>query len=241
MTIVKGALLTTGKAKAVYATDDPNVLWLHSLNQATALNGKQKAEISDKGRLTTQISQQLFRFLKSQGIVTHFQQAVGERDVLVTALDMLPIEVVIRNYAAGHFATRYSVPMLTPLSPTVQEYYFKNDALDDPPLNQSQIFALDLATPSQLTQIEAVSQTVNRQLGQLFEAVGITLIDFKLEFGLDATGALTLGDELSPDNMRLIDQATGQSLDKDVFRQGTGDLRDGYTTVLHRLTTYLGE
>jgi Phosphoribosylaminoimidazolesuccinocarboxamide (SAICAR) synthase len=108
-------------------------------------------------------------------------------------------------------------------------------------LNQSQIFALDLATPSQLTQIEAVAQTVNRQLGQLFEAVGITLIDFKLEFGLDATGALTLGDELSPDNMRLIDQATGQSLDKDVFRQGTGDLRDGYTTVLHRLTTYLGE
>jgi len=241
MTVTKGELLAEGKAKAVYATNDAAVLWLHSLDQATALNGKQKAEITDKGRLTTQISQLLFQYLNNQGLQTHFIEALGETDMLVKKLQMLPVEVVIRNYAAGHFATRYNVPMLQPLTPIVQEYYYKNDALDDPALNQSQIFALNLATPAQIAFMDEQALKINDLLQQLFAQIGIQFIDFKIEFGVDGTGMLMLGDELSPDNMRLIDIETGASLDKDVFRQGTGDLREGYRIVLQRLAEKLGE
>jgi phosphoribosylaminoimidazole-succinocarboxamide synthase len=241
--ITQEALLTTGKAKAVFATSDPNILWLHSLDQATALNGKQKEHIPDKGRLTTQISGVLFDYLNQAGIKTHYLSAVDATDILVTKLTMLPVEVVVRNYAAGHFASRFDVEPMTPLVPVVEEYYYKRDDLDDPALNASQAVALKLATPAQLASITEITARVNQLLAEKFKAIGITLVDFKIEFGLDAQGQLVLGDELSPDNMRLIDDATGKSLDKDVFRRGEGDLRAGYEIVLHRLneTTTKGE
>ena len=130
---------------------------------------------------------------------------------------------------------------MTPLVPVVNEYYYKRDDLDDPALNASQAVALKLATPAQLAEISDITARVNQLLTEKFKTIGITLLDFKIEFGLDDQGALVLGDELSPDNMRLIDDATGASLDKDVFRRGEGDLRDGYEIVLHRLNETKGE
>lgn len=239
--ITQETLLTTGKAKAVYETSNPKILWLHSLDQATALNGKQKEHIPDKGRLTTQISGLLFEMLNQAGIKTHYLSPVDETDILVARLTMLPIEVVVRNFAAGHFASRFDVEPMTPLVPVVNEYYYKRDDLDDPALNASQAVALKLATPAQLAEISDITARVNQLLTEKFKTIGITLLDFKIEFGLDDQGALVLGDELSPDNMRLIDDATGASLDKDVFRRGEGDLRDGYEIVLHRLNETKGE
>lgn len=235
----KTTLLYTGKAKNVYLTTDPEVLWVEYTNQATALNGKRKAQIANKGALNSAISDLLFKYLTRQKLENHYIGQITPTVQLVKRVQILPIEVVIRNYAAGHFVTKYNAPAMQKLVPSVHEFYFKDDALDDPFMNDEQIQALSIATAAELQTMRAIADQVNQLLTQVFANVGIKLIDFKLEFGYTGDHKLILADELSPDNMRLIDIKTGDSLDKDVFRQKLGDVTVGYQIVLERLQQLL--
>ncbi|MCM0583397.1 phosphoribosylaminoimidazolesuccinocarboxamide synthase [Weissella diestrammenae] len=235
--IEQGDLLITGKAKAVYATSDPEVIWLHHLDQATALNGKKKSKIVGKAYYTNAISSFLFTYLSQHHVPNHFIQQLSDTDSLVKRLEMIKVEIVTRNFAAGSFQRKYDVPQMQPLKPIVQEFYLKNDALDDPSLNASQMIALGLANETEIQAFQQIAQQVNTHLVELFDQIGIDLVDFKIELGYDAQHNLLLADELSPDNMRLVDRQTHQSLDKDVFRQNTGDLTTVYAEILDRLKT----
>ncbi len=232
-------LLYTGKAKQLFQTSDPQVVHIHYMDQATALNGKVKEQIEGKGQLTSHISALLFNYLTDQGIENHFLEELDNGDALVKKVAIVPLEVVTRNYSAGHFASRFAVAMHQPLKPAVHEFYFKSDKLDDPFINDEQIVALKIADPNTIADMKQQAEAINQKLSQLFNEIGIDLIDFKVEFGFTSAGKLLLADELSPDNMRLVDQQNGKSLDKDVFRQKTGDVRIGYQTVLMRLTNKL--
>ena len=234
-TVTRGALQYTGKAKQVYTTDDPNILWVHYLDQATALNGKVKETINGKGELNSAISQLLFNYLTENGIENHYLGSISKTDELITSLNILPIEVVTRNYASGHFVSKFDAVAMQQLSPIVQEFYYKSDALDDPFMNDSQIIALGYATSDELSKLRYESLMINQRLTELFQKANIQLIDFKLEFGRTKNGDILLADELSPDNMRLVDITTGNSLDKDVFRKHSGDVTVGYHEVLTRL------
>lgn len=234
-TVTRGELKYQGKAKQVYFTDNPTILWVHYMDQATALNGKVHENIPEKGQLNSAISHTLFEHLTRQGIENHYLSSVSETDELDLALEILPIEVVTRNYASGHFVSKFNATPMQKLTPVVQEFYYKSDELDDPFMNDSQILALGFATLSELTKLRAYAQEVNQALTEIFDEININLVDFKLEYGRDSEGKLILADELSPDNMRLVDQKTGKSLDKDVFRKHAGDVTVGYRDVLSRL------
>lgn len=160
---------------------------------------------------------------------------ISETDELVEKLDIIPVEVVVRNFASGHFVSRFGVASMTELTPIVQEFYYKSDALDDPFINDSQLIALHYATAEEIKSLRLKSAEINDILRRRFAEINIELIDFKLEFGRRADGNMILADELSPDNMRLVDKTSGQSLDKDIFRQHKGDLTVGYREVLQRL------
>ncbi|MCT4395538.1 phosphoribosylaminoimidazolesuccinocarboxamide synthase [Periweissella beninensis] len=231
----KQTLLYEGKAKQVYSTNEPNILWVHFMDQVTALNGKRKTQIAQKGQLASAISDYLFNYLTDKGIANHYLKKVGPVDQLVKKVKILPLEVVVRNLAAGHFVTKYGVPMHQKLTATIHEFYLKNDELDDPFMNDEQIMALNLATKAEIATLKAQADLVNQYLTTLFKEINIELVDFKLEFGYDETQTLILADELSPDNMRLLDMTTHASLDKDVFRQQSGDMTSGYQIVLDRL------
>lgn len=234
-TITRGDLKYQGKAKSVYWTNQADILWLHDTNQATALNGKVHENISDKGRLNSAISYLLFKHLQQHGVITHYLKHISETDELVEKLDIIPVEVVVRNFASGHFVSRFGVASMTALTPIVQEFYFKSDALDDPFINDSQLIALHNATAEEIKSLRLKSAKINDILRRRFAEINIELIDFKLEFGRRTDGDMILADELSPDNMRLVDKTSGQSLDKDIFRQNKGDLTVGYREVLKRL------
>ncbi|CAK1247155.1 Phosphoribosylaminoimidazole-succinocarboxamide synthase (PurC) [Fructobacillus cardui] len=233
--LTRGDLLYEGKAKQVFATNDPSIIWLHYMDQVTALNGKVKEEYSGKGELNSSISNLLFTYLSDQGLQHHWLGSISATDELVKKVDIIPLEVVTRNYTAGHFVSRFGVEPMQQLSPRVQELYYKSDELDDPFMNDSQAVSLLFASEADLKTVYGLADQVNELLVALFNKIDITLIDYKLEFGRLADGQIILADELSPDNMRLVDQKTGKSLDKDVFRQKQGDLRVGYQDVLQRL------
>ncbi|KAA8371049.1 phosphoribosylaminoimidazolesuccinocarboxamide synthase [Leuconostoc carnosum] len=235
-TIEQGELKYTGKAKEVYTTNDPDILWIHYLDQATAKNGKEKEQIDGKGQLNSAISQLLFDYLTQQNIKNHYLLSISKTDELVQALEILPIEVVTRNYASGHFVSKFQVTPMKKLTPIVQEFYYKSDALDDPFINDSQILALGYAVSDELIYLRQEAQQIDQLLSHLFSTINIQLIDFKLEFGRTASGSIILADELSPDNMRLVDLTTGDSLDKDIFREHKGDMTVGYHEVLDRLS-----
>ncbi|CAK1240432.1 phosphoribosylaminoimidazolesuccinocarboxamide synthase [Fructobacillus evanidus] len=233
--LTRGDLLYEGKAKQVFATNDPAIIWMHYMDQVTALNGKVKEEYSGKGELNSSISNLLFTYLSDQGLQHHWLGSISATDELVKKVDIIPLEVVTRNYTAGHFVSRFGVEPMQKLSPRVQELYYKSDELDDPFMNDSQAVSLKFASEADLKTVYGLADQVNELLVALFNKIDITLIDYKLEFGRLADGQIILADELSPDNMRLVDQKTGKSLDKDVFRQKQGDLRVGYQDVLQRL------
>ncbi|WP_461212999.1 phosphoribosylaminoimidazolesuccinocarboxamide synthase [Lacticaseibacillus sp. GG6-2] len=231
----KTALLYTGKAKQMYATDDPDVLWVEYMDQATALNGKKKVQIQGKGVLNRQISTKLFEELNQTGLPTHYIKTIGDTTMLVKKCAMIPLEAVVRNFASGSFERKFQVEHLRPLVPAVHEFFYKSDALDDPFINDEQAIALGYVDKATIKAIHDLSDQVNRYLKQRFDQIGIDLVDFKLEFGRLSDGTLVLADELSPDNMRLVDQTTGDSLDKDVFRKDLAPLTDVYADVLARL------
>lgn len=233
--IKKQDLLYQGKAKEMYTTNDPDILWVHYMDQVTALNGKKKVQMKDKGKTNCAISARLFTELREQGIVNHFIEQLSPTDQLVQKVQIIPLETVVRNYASGSFVKRYQTEYLQKFDQPVIEFFYKSDELDDPFLNDDDALALGAATREQMAQIRQLALKVNRHLRQIFAKMNVLLVDFKLEFGLTAAGDVILADELSPDNCRLVDLDTKQSLDKDVFRKGLGEMVPVYEEILQRL------
>lgn len=232
---MKGQLLYEGKAKRLYATDKEDVLFVEYKNSATAFNGQKKAEIEGKGVLNNRISTIIFEKLKEKGIESHFIERISDNEQLVKKVDIIPIEVVVRNIAAGSLAKRIGVEEGTPLKRAIVEFYYKNDDLGDPFINNDHIEILNLATKEEVEQIYQLGLKVNDVLKTLFEDIDVILVDFKLEFGRDKDGNVLLADEISPDTCRLWDAKTKQKLDKDVFRRDIGNLVEVYEIILSRL------
>ncbi|MFZ7942618.1 MULTISPECIES: phosphoribosylaminoimidazolesuccinocarboxamide synthase [Bacillaceae] len=228
-------LLYEGKAKRIYKTDEENVVLVQYKDSATAFNGEKKAEITGKGRLNNEITSLLFLKLKEKGIESHFIQKVSETEQLVKRVTIIPLEVVVRNVAAGSFSKRLGIEEGTPLSAPIVEFYLKDDALGDPLLTVDHILELKAATVEEITILREKALEVDAVLSSFFAELGINLIDFKLEFGKDEQGQILLADEISPDTCRLWDQQTNEKLDKDVFRRDLGSLTEAYESILTRL------
>lgn len=231
----KGQLLYEGKAKRLYATEDSNILFVEYKDSATAFNGEKKEEIAGKGVLNNRITTLIFEKLKSNGIASHFVKRISDHEQLVRKVEIIPIELVVRNIAAGSLAKRLGLEEGTPLKRPIVEYYYKNDDLGDPHISTEHIDVLGIATPEEVQALYNGGLRVNEVLRPLFAEIGVELIDFKLEFGRDAEGNVLLADEISPDTCRLWDAKTKQKLDKDVFRRNLGSLTEVYEIILTRL------
>ena len=231
----KGQLLYEGKAKRLYATEDSNILFVEYKDSATAFNGEKKEEIAGKGVLNNRITTLIFEKLQSNGIVSHFVKRISDHEQLVRKVEIIPIELVVRNIAAGSLANRLGLEEGTSLKRPIVEYYYKNDDLGDPHISTEHIDVLGIATPEEVQALYDGGLRVNEVLRPLFAEVGVELIDFKLEFGRDAEGNVLLADEISPDTCRLWDAKTKQKLDKDVFRRNLGSLTEVYEIILTRL------
>lgn len=237
----KEKLLYEGKAKRVYETKDPGLLIVSYKDDATAFNGLKKGSISGKGVINNHMSNLLMKRLEKRGIPTHFVKELSSRDTLVKRVSIVPLEVIVRNRAAGSFSQRYGVEEGFLFQSPTLEFSYKNDALGDPLLNTSHALALGLATGVELETIKRYSLAVNQELKAIWEKCGITLVDFKLEFGRDPQGSVLLADEISPDTCRLWDTSTGEKLDKDRFRRDLGKVEEAYEEVMKRLETEYSE
>jgi len=231
----KGQLLYEGKAKRLYTTEDSNILFVEYKDSATAFNGEKKEEIAGKGVLNNRITTLIFEKLKSDGIASHFVKRISDHEQLVRKVEIIPIELVVRNIAAGSLAKRLGLEEGTPLKRPIVEYYYKNDDLGDPHISTEHIDVLGIATPEEVQALYDGGLRVNEVLRPLFAEIGVELIDFKLEFGRDVEGNVLLADEISPDTCRLWDAKTKQKLDKDVFRRNLGSLTEVYEIILTRL------
>jgi phosphoribosylaminoimidazole-succinocarboxamide synthase len=227
-----------GKAKKVFKTDDPELFIVDYKDDATAFNGLKKGTITGKGVINNRVSNYLMKMLEKEGIPTHLVEEISERETVVKKVTIVPLEVIIRNKAAGSFSKRFGVAEGTELANPSLEYSYKNDELGDPMINDSHILALRLATKEDLETISAMAFKINSALCTFFKGVGIELIDFKLEFGKTSDGKIILADEISPDTCRLWDINTHEKLDKDRFRRDLGNVEGAYHEILKRL---LGE
>lgn len=237
----KGELLYEGKAKRLFKTDQEGILWVEYTDQATAFNGEKKDQLAGKGQLNNQISSLIFEWLSSQGIANHLVEKISDTEQLVHQVQIVPLEVVVRNVAAGSLSKRLGIEEGEVLPRPVLEFYYKDDALGDPLINIDHIQMLALATDAELDEIRKQALRVNEALTGFFSEMGITLVDYKLEFGRDTDGEILLSDEVSPDTCRLWDQSTGNKLDKDVFRRDLGDLIPVYQEVHARLQEKLAK
>lgn len=231
----KRDLLYEGKAKRMYCTTKEEVIWIEYLDQATALNGVMKDEIVGKAELNNQITSKLFNYLNTQGIENHFIKQLSKNEQLVRKLNIVPLEVVVRNVSAGSFSKRLAIPEGQRLSQPIVEFYYKNDQLDDPFINDEHILFLKVATMTEIVELKKQAKRVNDALVPLFQQIGLQLIDFKLEFGKTSDGTILLGDEISPDTCRLWDIETKAHMDKDVYRRKIGEIVPVYQEVLNRL------
>ncbi|MDY4509989.1 phosphoribosylaminoimidazolesuccinocarboxamide synthase [Streptococcus hyovaginalis] len=231
---MKRELIYSGKAKDIYSTDDDNVIISVYKDQATMLNGARKEEVKGKGILNNRISSFIFEKLNATGVATHFIEQLSDTEQLNKKVDIIPLEVVLRNVTAGSFSKRFGVEEGLELATPIVEFYYKNDDLDDPFINDEHVAFLDLASAEDLAYIKAETRKINDFLKDLFAQIDLRLVDFKLEFGYDKDGHILLADEFSPDNCRLWD-AEGNHLDKDVFRRNLGSLTDVYELVLAKL------
>jgi phosphoribosylaminoimidazole-succinocarboxamide synthase len=231
----KGTLLYEGKAKQIFSTSDEEVVWIQYKNSATAFNGEKKADIDGKGVLNNKISSLLFSKLAQKGIDSHFIKQLSDYEQLVRRVEIIPIEVVVRNVMAGSLSKRLGVEEGTPLPKPIIEFYYKNDDLGDPLITDDHIDYLEIATWEERAELREKAIQVNEVLQGIFKDAGVLLVDFKLEFGKDRSGKILLGDEISPDTCRLWDEDTRQKLDKDVFRRNLGSLTEVYSIILERL------
>ena len=231
--------LYEGKAKIIYATANSEVLITYFKDDATAFNAQKKGQITNKGVVNCKVTAYLYALLERQGVATHLIEQTGERKLEVKRVDIIPLEVVVRNIAAGSLCKQTGIALGTRLSPPLVEFYYKNDDLGDPLLTRDRIAAMRITSPTQLDQLVDKAQTVNSVLTEFFASCNITLVDFKLEFGIDADGTLLLADEISPDTCRLWDMAEPDQrkrvMDKDRFRQDLGSVAEGYQAVLERI------
>ncbi len=227
--------LYEGKAKQIFATDNPDELLVYYKDDATAFNGEKKGTIQDKGVLNNKISTFFFDMLGKAGIPHHLVKRLSDREMLVKTLKILPVEVVVRNIAAGSLAKRLGLEEGTKMAKTVLEFYYKDDELGDPMINDYHIAAMNLATPEQMQKVSEYALKTNEILSAHLKEKGLELIDFKLEFGLHKDEVI-LGDEISPDTCRFWDSKTGEKMDKDRFRRDLGNVEEAYKEVLYRLT-----
>ncbi len=230
----KAEQLYEGKAKKVFRTDNPDYVIVDYKDDATAFNGLKKGTIVGKGVVNNKVSNHMLAMLGKNGIPTHFVKEISDRETLVKAVEIVPVEVIVRNIAAGSLSKRLGIPEGTKLKQPVLEYSYKNDELGDPMINNYHIYAMGLATPEEMEKIAEYSFRVNDVMTVYLKEIGIELIDFKLEFGR-FHGEILLADEISPDTCRFWDTKTGKKLDKDRFRQDLGDVEDAYQEVLYRL------
>ncbi len=227
--------LYEGKAKKVFATDDPNLVIVAYKDDATALDGLKKGTISGKGVVNNRMANFLMQILEKNGVPTHFVEELSERDTLVKKVSIVPLEVIIRNISAGSFAKRYGVEEGIVFDEPTIEFSYKNDDLHDPLLNEYHALALKLATKAEIETIKNMAFTVNRVLKEYFLGLGVKLVDFKLEFGKTADGTIVLADEISPDTCRFWDAKTNEKLDKDRFRRDMGGVEDAYNEMMRRV------
>lgn len=226
--------LYEGKSKIVYAGEAPGTCIIRYKDTATAGNGAKKEDLPGKGKLNAEISNYIYQYLMDNGVKTHLLRVIDDTTVLVKQAEIVMVEVIVRNVAAGSFSKKYGVPEGTALKNTVVEFSLKSDELGDPMINDCQITALGVATQAELDELRAMSLRIDELMTALFAKAGIKLIDFKLEFGR-VDGELVLCDEISPDSCRLWDAATDEKLDKDRFRRDLGNVLDGYRAVLARI------
>ncbi len=227
--------LYEGKAKKVYATDDPNLCIVSYKDDATAFNGQKKGTILGKGAINNRLTNYFMKLLEEKGIPTHFVEELNDTDAVVKKVEIVPLEVIIRNISAGSFAARYGVEEGIVFDKPTIEFSSKCDALNDPLINAYHAVALKLATPEEIETIKKMAFAVNDALKDFWASVGVTLVDFKLEFGRLPDGTIILADEISPDTARLWDSKTGEKLDKDRFRRDLGGVEDAYQEVLRRV------
>jgi len=232
-------VLYEGKSKIVYEGPDSDSYIIRYKDTATAFNGEKKEDLSGKGKLNSAISNLIFEYLMKNGIETHLIKIIDDISAVVKKAEIVMVEVIVRNVAAGSFSKKYGVPEGTALKNITTEFSLKSDELGDPMINDSQITAIGIATESELSYMRQQALKVNELLCALFEKMGIRLVDFKLEFGRVASGGscgkIILCDEISPDSCRFWDAKTNKKLDKDVFRRDLGDVLEGYREVLKRL------
>ena len=228
--------LYEGKAKKVYATDDRNLCIVSYKDDATAFNGLKKGTIVGKGVVNNRMTNMMMRLLEKNGVPTHFVEELSERDTVVKKVQIVPLEVIIRNVSAGSFAKRYGVDEGIVFDEPTIEFSYKNDDLGDPLINTYHALALKLATKEEIATIEKYAFKVNEVLKEYFLALGVKLIDFKLEFGKTADGKIVLADEISPDTCRFWDVKTNEKLDKDRFRRDLGGVEDAYKEIFARVT-----
>lgn len=232
----KTELMYEGKAKRVYATDTDGICIVDYKDDATAFNGAKKGTIVGKGVVNNRMSNWIMRMLEKHDIPTHLIEELSERETAVVRVSIVPVEVIVRNIAAGSLSKRLGIEEGTKLPSVVLEYCYKNDALDDPMINDSHAIAMGLATKEDLDTISAYALKIDEILIDFFAKLGIELVDFKIEFGKKPDGTIILADEISPDTCRLWDSITHEKLDKDRFRRDMGGVEDAYQEVMRRLT-----
>ncbi|NBX91675.1 MAG: phosphoribosylaminoimidazolesuccinocarboxamide synthase [Proteobacteria bacterium] len=230
--------LYDGKSKIIFETDHEDLAIQYFKDDATAFNAQKKGTILNKGVLNNQISSQIFRYLEKHGVHSHFVNRISDREMLVKKLKIIPVEVVVRNKAAGSICKRLGLEKGTPFKKPLVEYFFKNDSLGDPLISEGHIEYFQWATSSELNFMKNTALTVNKMLGPCFEKIGLFLVDFKLEFGRTHRGELLLADEITLDGCRLWDTVTGESMDKDRFRFDLGKVDETYREVAVRLNHY---
>ena len=227
-----------GKAKKVYKTDNPERYIVDYKDDATAFNGLKKGTIAGKGIINNKMSNRLMQMIEQKGVPTHFVRELSERETLVKKVSIVPLEVIVRNIAAGSFSKRYGVDEGMVFEEPVIEFSYKNDALGDPLLNTDHALALKVATRAEIDTIKSYALKVNSILKAFWAECGVTLVDFKLEFGKTTDGSIILADEISPDTCRLWDSATGEKLDKDRFRRDLGGVEEAYAEIMKRLVDH---
>ena len=236
----KKEMLYEGKAKKVYTTEDPDVLIVSYKDDATAFNGLKKGTIVGKGAINNRMTNFIFKKLEEQGVPTHLVEELNDRETAVKKVEIVPLEVIMRNYSAGSFAKKMGMEEGVKFKCPTLEFSYKNDDLGDPFINSYYALALELATQEEIDDITKYAFKVNEVLQQYFDALNIDLIDFKIEFGRTSDGEIVLADEVSPDTCRLWDATTNEKLDKDRFRRDLGKVREAYEEILARLQKIVG-
>lgn len=237
--MIKGEQLYEGRAKKVFATDDPEILMVSYKDDATAFNGLKKGTISGKGVINNKMSNMLMQLLEKDGIPTHFVEELNDRETLVKKATIIPMEVIVRNIAAGSFSKRFGMPEGVQFKKPTVEFSYKDDDLDEPLMNDDYVLVIGLANEEEIARMRRYALAVNRKLQAVWDECGVILVDFKLEFGRLADGTIVLTDEISPDTCRLWDKETHEKLDKDRFRRSMGGVEAAYEEVMRRLTKKL--